>query len=160
MMANGFRPARTIEIHGYAAEEVGLVGSQDMARKYKTDGKKVVTMVQHDMNLYKQSGAPDKIFFVTNNTVDAFNTSMGALVDRYVGVPWAKQSLSGGDSDHTSWKRQGFVTSFPFENPAHYNPNIHTSQDDLEHASAMTQVAAFAKLGVAYLGHYAGESAP
>ena len=156
LVESGIRPERTIEIHGYAAEEIGLVGSQDMAQKYKADGKNVVTMVQHDMNLYKPAGAPDKIWFVTNNTLDTFNSALGSMIDRYVGVSWGKKSLSGGDSDHTSWKRQGFVTSFPFEDPGSYNSQIHTSRDSLESASAMTQVAAFAKLGVAYLSHYAG----
>jgi leucyl aminopeptidase len=156
LMASNFQPERTIEIHGYAAEEIGLVGSQDMAQKYKAAGKNVVTMVQHDMNLFKEDGAPDKIWFVTNNSLDSFNNALGTLIDRYVGVQWGKKSLSGGDSDHTSWKRQGFVTSFPFEDPAAYNHQIHTSRDSLESASAMTQVSAFAKLGIAYLSHYAG----
>lgn len=156
LMANGIHPDRTIEIHGYAAEEMGLVGSQDMAQKYKAAGKNVVTMVQHDMNLYKAAGAPDKIWFVTNNTLDTFNTALGALIDQYVGVPWGKKALSGGDSDHTSWRRQGYVTSFPFEDPAAYNHKIHTENDTLANANAMTQVAAFAKLGLAYLTHYAG----
>jgi leucyl aminopeptidase len=156
LMESGARPERTIEIHGYAAEEIGLVGSQDMAQKYKAAGKNVVTMVQHDMNLYKAPGAPDKIWFVTNNTMDQFNSALGSLVDQYVGVQWGKKSLSGGDSDHTSWRRQGFVTSFPFEDPSGYNRQIHTSRDSLETASAMTQAAAFAKLGLAYLAHYAG----
>jgi leucyl aminopeptidase len=156
LMESGARPERTIEIHGYAAEEIGLVGSQDMAQKYKAAGKNVVTMVQHDMNLYKAPGTPDKIWFVTNNTMDQFNSALGSLVDQYVGVRWGKKSLSGGDSDHTSWRRQGFVTSFPFEDPSGYNRQIHTSRDSLETASAMTQAAAFAKLGLAYLAHYAG----
>ena len=108
------------------------------------------------MNLFKEDGAPDKIWFVTNNSLDSFNNALGTLIDRYVGVQWGKKSLSGGDSDHTSWKRQGFVTSFPFEDPAAYNHQIHTSRDSLESASAMTQVSAFAKLGIAYLSHYAG----
>jgi hypothetical protein len=108
------------------------------------------------MNLYKAQGAPDKIWFVSNNTVDTFNNALGEMIDRYVGVAWGKKSLSGGDSDHTSWKRQGFVTSFPFEDPGAYNRAIHTSNDSLESAGAMTQVSAFAKLGLAYLAHYAG----
>lgn len=156
LMASKLRPERTIEIHGYAAEEIGLVGSQDMAQKYKAAGKNVITMVQHDMNLYKAPGSPDKIWFVTNNTWDPFNSSLGTLIDRYVGVQWGKKSLSGGDSDHTSWRRQGFVTAFPFEDPAGYNRQIHTSRDSLEIASAISQAAAFAKLGVAYLAHFAG----
>lgn len=158
LMAQNIRPERTVEIHGYAGEELGLVGSQDMAKKYKQAGKKVVSMVQHDMNLYKKPGAPDMIYFVTNNTVDSFNDSLGALIDRYVGVAWEKKRLSGGDSDHTSWFRQGYMTSFPFENPSSYNPKIHTKDDTVITASAFGQVAAFTKQGLAYVTHYAGLS--
>lgn len=155
IMAQGLTFDRTIEIHGYAAEEAGLVGSQDIARKYKQDGRNVITMLQIDMNLYKAS-SKDQIFFINNYTNDAFNNDLGKLVDQYVTVTWSKASLFGGSSDHESWDRQGFVTAFPFENPRSYNNNIHSSRDTIANSGAFSQAAAFAKMGVAYLGHYAG----
>ena len=60
----------------------------------------VVAMVQHDMDLWKAAGAPDKVWFVNNNTDSAFNDMMGQLVDGYAGMAWGKASLSGGSSDH------------------------------------------------------------
>ena len=127
-----------------------------MARRYKADGINVVAMVQHDMNLYKAPGAEDKIWFVTSNTLDGFNDLLGTLVDHYAGVTWGKKSLSGGDSDHTSWTRQGYAAAFPFEDPSSYNRHIHTRNDTIENSGAFTQAAAFAKLGVSYVSHFGG----
>lgn len=35
LLAKDFRPARTVQLIAYAAEEVGLRGSQDIVRTYK-----------------------------------------------------------------------------------------------------------------------------
>jgi leucyl aminopeptidase len=156
LMENRVRFDRTIEIHGYAAEEIGLVGSLHVASEYKKSGKRVIAMMQQDMNLYKEAGQPDKIWFVEENTNPGFNDQLGVLVDRYVKVPWEKGSLTAGSSDHASWTRRGFAAAFPFENPEAYNPHIHTADDDSSHADAFTQSAAFGKLGLAYLAHFAG----
>jgi leucyl aminopeptidase len=156
MMEQGIRLERTLEIHGYSAEEIGLVGSQDMVTDYRNAGVNVVAMVQHDMTLWKASGAEDKIFFVTSNTDSGFNDLLGSLVTSYVGVPFAKMALSGGSSDHASWRRAGYATAFPFENPSSYNRNIHTANDTIERSGAFNQAAAFAKLGLSYIAHFGG----
>jgi hypothetical protein len=43
---NGFRGSRSIEFHAYAAEEVGLRGSQAIASTYQKEGKVVAGMMQ------------------------------------------------------------------------------------------------------------------
>jgi len=160
ILESGMRFERTIEIHGYAAEEIGLVGSQDMARRYRRDGKKVMAMMQFDMNLYRGKES-DKIWFVTNGTSGSLNQGLGELTDLYVHIPWGQGNLSSGSSDHASWQRQGFPAAFPFERPDAHNPHIHTARDTIENSGSFTQAAAFAKLGVAYVAHYAGlESDP
>lgn len=42
----------TIEFHWYAGEEAGLLGSQDIFRKYKADNKPVKAMLNQDMTGY------------------------------------------------------------------------------------------------------------
>jgi leucyl aminopeptidase len=135
---------------------IGLVGSADIANDYRARNVNVVAMVQHDMNAWKAAGSADKIWLVTSNTDAGFNDLLGNLVGHYAGMPFEKASLSGGSSDHASWKRAGFATAFPFENPRSYNRAIHTANDNLETASAFTQVAGFAKLGIAYVMHFGG----
>lgn len=45
----GFIPETPIEFHWYAGEELGLLGSLDIARHYKQEGKAVSGMMQLDM---------------------------------------------------------------------------------------------------------------
>ena len=158
LMAEGIRPARTIEIHGYAAEEVGLVGSKDLAQKYRAASINVVSMVKYDMNLFKTSGSPDKIWFVTNKTDAGFNDQLAKLVVHYTGIQWGKKVLNSGSSDHASWTRQGYAAAFPFEDPDAHNKHIHSQRDNTSNAMAYSQSAAFAKLGLAYLVHFAGSA--
>ncbi len=152
---SGLRPTRTIEIHAYAAEEIGLVGSAAIARSYKKDNVDVITMLQNDMNLYAED--EPTIHFVTNGTFAGFNKQLQTLTDLYAGVPWKEGVLTAGTSDHASWTRQGYRSAFPFEHPTRYNKNIHTTSDKVDaEGISFEQSAAFAKLTTAYLLHFAG----
>lgn len=156
LMENNIIPSRTIEIHGYAAEEIGLVGSNDMAKRYKAEGKNVISMLQNDMNLYKRGNDALKVWFIQNNTDDGLNELLGKIVTSYLNLPWQKKRLFGGDSDHTSWRRQGFSTAFPFENPGAYNTKIHTKNDTLDVSRAFDQALVYTQLSLAYTLHFAG----
>jgi len=152
---SGIRPERTIEIHAYAAEEIGLVGSAAVARDYSKNDVNVVTMLQNDMNLFTED--EPTIYFVTNGTNSGFNKQLQTLTDIYAGVPWKTGVLTAGTSDHESWTRQGYRSAFPFEHPKRYNKNIHTTGDRLTaEGVSFEQSAAFSKLTAAYLLHFGG----
>lgn len=155
LMRLGVRPQRTIEIHAYAAEEIGLVGSQEIAAEYANARKNVIAMVQFDMNGYRKSGPP-KIWLVRNDTNAQLNQFLGSIVDRYTGVTWGSKDLWMGTSDHYSWTQQGFAASFPTEDPSNFNNALHTSRDQVESLNAVDQMEAHAKMGIAFLLHYAG----
>ncbi len=146
---------RTIEIHAYAAEEVGLVGSLDMAKKYKARNADVISMLQNDMNLYPAMGE-DGIWIVTNDTDASLNADLIKFIDRYVGIKWEQGRLQGGSSDHAAWHRQGYKAAFPFEHGSSYNPDIHTKRDVISSKLSFSQSLGFGKLSLSYLAHYAG----
>jgi leucyl aminopeptidase len=50
LVAAGFRPSTPVEFHWYAAEEVGLLGSQAIATNYKNAGVAVKAFMQLDMS--------------------------------------------------------------------------------------------------------------
>lgn len=50
LLAAGFRPSTPVEFHWYAAEEVGLLGSQAIANAYKTAGVNVKAFMELDMS--------------------------------------------------------------------------------------------------------------
>lgn len=152
LMNNNFKPKRTIQFMGYAAEEVGLLGSKEIAEKYNSEGKKVIGVVQFDMTLNK--GTKDKdIVMMTDYTNQAQNEFLGRLIDEYVKVPWGYSKCGYGCSDHASWTANGFPASMPFESTmGDINRNIHTSRDTLETAGGDAKHSAkFAKLGAAFV---------
>lgn len=154
LVASGAKYKYTIEFHAYAAEEPGLLGSQDIAQRYKSERKDVVSMVQIDMNGYIASGAPRKMWLVSNNTNAALNTALGQMIDGYIKIPWGSKALTAGSSDHASWTRTGVPAAFPFEDPGADNPAIHTLGDTPDKLDT-TYSALYGKLVLAYVGHYA-----
>lgn len=158
LMASNFKGDRTLEIHGYAAEEIGLVGSQSIASAYKAKQAKVVAMMQFDMNLFHKSNAEDKIWFITNSTDSGLTGMIEKLAKLYQNIPTGQKKLWSGSSDHRSWTQAGYAAVFPFEDPDNYNNRIHTPGDTIANATAISQSAEFAKLGIAYAAHFAGNS--
>lgn len=153
LMEQGIRLQKTLEIHAYAAEEIGLVGSQEMAEDYKNNRVQVEAMVQFDMNGYTRDGA--KVYFVSNGTNATLSRDLGQLVSDYLNIGSQSSFLMFGSSDHASWHRQGFPVAFPTENPRAYNRKIHTENDSLAGINSPEQIVEFTKLGLAYVLHYA-----
>lgn len=152
LMNNNFKPKRTIKFMGYAAEEVGLLGSKDIANAFKAEGRKVVGVMQLDMTLHK--GTADKdIVMMADYTNGAQNEFLGKLIDEYVKVPWGYSRCGYGCSDHASWTAAGYPASMPFESTMEdINKKIHTAQDTLQTAGGDAKHAAkFAKLATAFV---------
>jgi leucyl aminopeptidase len=146
----GFRPKRTLQFMGYAAEEVGLRGSLDIAKQYRNSGAKVVGVIQFDMTNFAGNGEP--IFLLTDNVDPALTAHLKKLVEAYTGVPAAETSCGYGCSDHASWTRSGYPASAAFESSFDgMNHNIHSDRDTLANSGGnASHSVAFAKLAVAF----------
>ncbi len=151
-MEHGFKPKRTVQFMGYAAEEVGLLGSKDIASSYKKEGKNVVGVIQFDMTLNKGTKDMD-IVMMTDYTNKAQNEFLGRLIDEYVKVPWGYSKCGYGCSDHASWTTNGFPASMPFESTmGDINGKIHTVNDTIATAGGdASHSVKFAKLALAFI---------
>jgi leucyl aminopeptidase len=152
LMNSDFKPKRTIQFMGYAAEEVGLLGSKEIAQTYKQKSQKVIGVMQLDMTLRK--GTVDKdIVMMADYTNGAQNEFLGRLIDEYVKVSWGYSRCGYGCSDHASWTANGFPASIPFESTMEdINHSIHTAKDTLESSGGDAKHAAkFAKLATAFV---------
>ena len=152
LMMNNFQPKRTVKIMAYAAEEVGLLGSKEIANSFKANGQNVIGVMQLDMTLFK--GTSDKdIVLMTDYTNVAQNEFIGILIDEYIHVPWGYSRCGYGCSDHASWTAAGYPASMPFEsNKEDSNRRIHTAQDTLQSAGGDAKHAyKFAKLATAFI---------
>ena len=151
LMTSSYRPKHTIKFMAYAAEEVGLWGSKEVAQQAKRENQNIIGVMQLDMTNYKGSSDLD-IVLMSDFTNAEQNAFMGRLIDEYVKVPWGQDRCGYACSDHASWHGQGFPASMPFEARMNeMNRRIHTPQDTIDLSGNNAQHALkFAKLGVAF----------
>jgi Zn-dependent M28 family amino/carboxypeptidase len=147
--------SRTVEFHAYAAEEIGLMGSGDLAERYSDQGRKVVAMIQFDMTGYSPDGA-QTIYFPTNDTHVNLRRFSMEILKTYLGGDYGTGFIAGGTSDHASWALNKYPALFPFEHPQDYNKNLHTRTDTLDSLNNPQQMVRFAKFGIALVSHLAG----
>lgn len=150
-LSKNYVPARTLRFIAYAAEEVGLRGSADIAAAAVTNGDNVIGVLQLDMTNYK--GSTNDIYLMTDYTNASQNTFVQSLIDTYTGATRSTGSCGYACSDHASWHNRGFRASMPFESSlSQSNPNIHTANDTLAvSGNDAVHALKFAKLAVAYM---------
>lgn len=152
LIDSGYRPRRTIQAIAYAAEEVGLRGSNEIARQFRQGGRQVAGVLQLDMTNYK--GAAKDIYLFTDYTNSQQNAFIAQLIGTYLpGLSVGYDKCGYGCSDHASWDAQGYPASMPFESSsARDNPHIHTAKDTLANSGGQTAHALkFARLAAAYM---------
>ncbi|MFC5570427.1 M20/M25/M40 family metallo-hydrolase [Lysobacter yangpyeongensis] len=159
-LANGWRPKRTVKFMGYAAEEVGLRGSNAIAQSFASAGKNVVGVLQLDMTNYQTGGTEMRI--VSDYSSADMKQFLADLFDTYLaplGIQRGTYTCGYGCSDHASWTSAGYPAAIMFEggtSSGGYNPNIHGTGDTLANmGNTAAPSAHFARLGLAFLGELA-----
>lgn len=160
-MASGWRPRRTVKFMAYAAEEVGLRGSNAIARAHRAQNAKVVAVLQMDMTNYN-AGAGVDMRLITDYSNPALQTFLLQLFDTYLaprGMTRGYDTCGYACSDHASWTAAGYPSAYFFEAGApngSYFPYIHTGNDTLANMGDSAQHSAkFAQMGLAFLGEAA-----
>ena len=160
-MANGWKPKRTVKFMGYAAEEVGLRGSNAIAQAHKAAAANVVAVLQLDMTNYRSGTTADMRLVTDYSNVD-MKMFLTNLFDTYLaplGMTRGTYTCGYGCSDHASWTSAGYPSAMFFEAgtaSGGYSPYIHTANDTLANMGNSAQNSAkFAQLGLAFLGEAA-----
>jgi leucyl aminopeptidase len=151
MLEQGYRPKRSLHFVAYAAEEVGLRGSQDVARAFKQGKGTVMGVLQLDMTNYK--GTENDIVLFTDYTDSKQNAFLAQLVSTYLpDLKLGYDRCGYACSDHASWQALGFPTSMPFESSfARDNPAIHTAKDTFANSGGQAiHALKFARLAAAF----------
>ncbi|MFT3805927.1 M20/M25/M40 family metallo-hydrolase [Arenimonas sp.] len=165
-LANGWKPRRTVKFMGYAAEEVGLRGSNAIAQSFKSQGKNVVGVLQLDMTNYRGGSSLD-MRIITDFSNSNLKTFFGTLFDTYLvplGLKRGTYTCGYGCSDHASWTSAGFPAAMMYE--AGEYDFLHTTSDTLATmGNTAAASVALGKFGLAYLGELAktagtGNAAP
>ena len=151
-MLSGYHPQRTLHFIAYAAEEVGLKGSQVIAQDFRARQVQVEAVLQFDMTGFL--GDPEKRMIFINDFVNSDLTKWTEnLVDTYLRIKWGESECGYACSDHASWDKFEYRSVFPFEATFDtHNKKIHTSADTIEDGKLDFEfVTQFAKLGMAFV---------
>jgi len=152
LVESGFSPDCTVEFQGYAAEEVGLLGSQDIAQDYLYLGYDVRCQFQIDMDGYTDGSNFATVGIVTDWVDASYTAFLRQLCTEYLGAgSWTNTQCGYACSDHASFTRAGFSAVFAFESTfPNSNPYIHSAQDTVNRLDPQ-HMQSFATLGVAYI---------
>ena len=150
-LLHDFRPQRTVQFIGYAAEEVGLFGSEDIAGDYLAAGTNVVAVLNQDMTAYQ--GSVQDVAMITDYTDAELTAFVVDLLETYqTGLVWTTDFCGYACSDHAPWDERGFRSAFAFEAQFGTNPFIHTSGDTVASlGNSAAHAAKFARLAAAFL---------
>ena len=145
-----FRPKRPIEFHWYAAEEAGLLGSQAVVQHYRKTGQQIYGVLHMDMTAY--TGKQNVVGIVTDHTNNELTSLLRKLVGEYLNIPAVDTRCGYACSDHASWTKNGYRSTFPIESEfKNSNRNIHSARDTIDAPGYdFDHIYEFAKLAVAF----------
>ncbi|XP_006460164.1 hypothetical protein AGABI2DRAFT_191928 [Agaricus bisporus var. bisporus H97] len=153
LVAADFRPIHTVEFHWYSAEEGGLLGSQAVARHYEQNGAHVLGMSQFDMTAWVKRGTREEVGIITDFVDTNLTEFNKKLVTTYLDIPYVETKCGYACSDHASWRKAGYPSTFTIESSfENSNKNIHSANDriDISDEFSFDHMLEFSKLAVAF----------
>ncbi|RCK56164.1 Leucine aminopeptidase 1 [Candida viswanathii] len=114
-----FTPYNTLEFHWYSAEEVGLLGSQDVFNHYAAVNATVLGMLQQDMTGYTrgtlESGREIHFGMATDFVSPELTKFVELIIESYTDIPYRTGNFGYAASDHGSANKNGFPSAFMME---------------------------------------------
>ncbi|KAJ3204218.1 Leucine aminopeptidase 1 [Dinochytrium kinnereticum] len=136
LIKNKFIPGRPIEFHWYAAEEVGLYGSDEIAEAYALAGTKVVSYLNLDQSGYVKKGTTPVMGVITDYTTTASTNLIKNVITSYTNLKWVASKCGYACTDHASWYSHGYEAALAFEssmaNAFPYNDRVNADGSFLD----------------------------
>ena len=149
IVATNFKPKKTLQIVCYGMEERGRLGSSNIAKDYKNNGKKVLGMLNFDLVGWSGNG---KIFLSEDFSNADHAELLTSLLDHYLpDLRYGFMKCNYPCSDNASWYVNDFPGSMKEEgfSPEDMNPNYHSENDKKDVNESY--MSGFARLGVVYI---------
>lgn len=149
---------RSIIYANWSAEEIGLVGSAAYAKECAEQDMAIVGYFNLDMTGYLEEGVSMRVHLVYVNQDSLLANlyyNFGAIY--YPEMRISQNWMPWGDSDFSSFNRNGYAALHPFENVYHSSPFIHTRQDILGvSVNSLEQSRQFTQLNLGVVATLAG----
>ena len=149
---------RTIIYACWNAEEFGLLGSAAFARDCRADSLDIVAYFNLDMTGYLNPGDNIHIHLLYTNCDSLLGKYVKDVSHTYLpGINIWQAWLPAGDTDYSSFNRNGYQAISPSEDVHNMSPYIHTIDDIIGlSVNSWEQSVVFTKLNLACVAHAAG----
>lgn len=149
---------RTIIYANWNAEELGLIGSAVYAKECADNLMDIVGYFNMDMNGYLREGSEIHMDVVYVNQDSLLAKMFFEVCHIYFpDMPVRQNWMPHGDSDFSSFNRNGYAALHPFEDVWASSPYIHTRQDVLGlSVNNLAQSRQFAQINLGAVAHLAG----
>ena len=149
---------RTIIYACWNAEEFGLLGSAAFARDCRADSLDIVAYFNLDMTGYLNPGDNIHIHLLYTNCDSLLGKFVKDVSHTYLpGINIWQAWLPAGDTDYSSFNRNGYQAISPSEDVHNMSPYIHTIDDIIGlSVNNWEQSVVFTKLNLACVAHAAG----
>ena len=149
---------RSILYCGWAAEEIGLIGSAAFAKDCADHMLDIVGYFNLDMIGYLKEGSDIHVhlmYTTQDSTIANYVYDFSHIY--FPEMPIRQNWLAWGDSDYSSFNRNGYAAVHPFEDVYQSSPFIHTPNDILGvSVNNMDQVKRFTELNLGLVATLAG----
>lgn len=149
---------RSIIFASWNAEEFGLCGSHAYAKDCRRDSLDIVAYFNLDMTGYVNPGDDIRINLLYTNCDSLLGDFVQQVGHTYLpDILIYRDWLSGGDTDYSSFNRNGYQAISPSEDVRHLSPYIHSIDDIIGlSVNSWEQSVAFTKLNLACVALSAG----
>ena len=149
---------RTIIYANWNAEEFGLLGSAAFARECRADSTDIVAYFNLDMTGYLNPGDNIHIHLIYTPCDSLLGDFVRQVCHTYLpGINICQAWLEHGDTDFSSFNRNGYQAITQNEDVHHMSPYIHTVDDIIGlSVNNFEQSVVFTKLNLACVAHVAG----
>lgn len=149
---------RSIIFAGWNAEEFGLCGSYQYAKQCRADSLDIVAYFNLDMTGYLNPGDDIHIHLLYTNCDSLLGKFVRQVGNTYLPeVPIYRDWLLSGDTDYSSFNRNGYQAISPSEDVRHLSPYIHSINDIIGlSVNSWEQSVVFTKLNLACVALVAG----
>ena len=146
-----FEFERTIIYANWNAEEIGLIGSEEYAKQCRKDSLDIVAYFNLDMTGYVNPGNDIKINLLYTNCDSLLGRFVKQVSRTYFPEINITQAwLSHGDTDYSSFNRNGYQAISPSEDVNNLSPYIHSVNDIVGvSVNSWEQTEVFTKLNLA-----------
>ncbi|KAG8762520.1 Leucine aminopeptidase 1, partial [Serendipita sp. 397] len=123
-----------------------------VAAEYKRQNATVLAQIQFDMTAFVKKGTREEVGVITDFVDSNVVKFVKQLIDAYLDIPYVETKCGYACSDHASWTKNGYPSSFAIESSfENSNHAIHSTSDRMDiEGFSFDHMLEFSKLAVAF----------